>query len=195
VIEHGVMVPSGVFYQGTLERGVVVVNHLARRGRRLGGDIFETARRQVALDLVGMGAEEMGGLGEVLHAQLPAFVADYRFLFHPIRYTSLGLAVIEAMMVGVPIIGLAATELATVIGNGESGYVDTNVAALIERMRELLRDPAEARRLGGNARRTALERFGMQRFIDDWDRALRDVTGHRAPRRSTHPMCVTARTT
>jgi hypothetical protein len=195
VIEHGAIVPPGVSYQGRLERGVVVVNHMARRGRRLGGDIFETARRQVALDLVGMGAEEMGGLGEVLHAQLPAFVADYRFLFHPIRYTSLGLAVIEAMMVGVPIIGLAATELATVIGNGESGYVDTNVAALIERMRELLRDPAEARRLGGNARRTALERFGMQRFIDDWDRALRDVTGHRAPRRSTHPMCVTARTT
>jgi hypothetical protein len=183
VIEHGVMVPPDARYRGTLDRGVVVVNHLARRGRRLGGDVFETARRQVALDLVGMGAEELGGIGEVLHAQLPAFVADYRFLFNPIRYTSLGLAVIEAMMAGVPVIGLATTEMATVIENGRSGYVDTNVGALIDRMRELLRDPAEARRLGENARRMALERFGIERFIADWDRALRDVTGHRAPQR------------
>jgi hypothetical protein len=176
VIEHGVMVPSGVFYQGNLERGVVVVNHLARRGRRLGGDIFERARRELALDLIGMGAQEMGGLGEVRHARLPAFIADYRFLFNPIRYTSLGLAVIEAMMVGMPVIGLATTEMATVIDNGESGYVDTNITTLISRMRELMRDPGEARRLGANARRTALERFGMERFIGDWDRTLRDVT-------------------
>jgi hypothetical protein len=176
VIEHGVIVPKGVTYNGHLDRGLVVVNHLARRGRRLGGDVFATAREKVPLDLVGMGAEEMGGLGEVLHAQLPAFAANYRFLFNPIRYTSLGLAVIEAMMIGVPVIGLATTEMATVIENGKSGYVDTNVANLVERMQELLRDPQEARRLGEGARQRALERFSISRFIADWDRALRDVT-------------------
>ncbi|MGV3654629.1 MAG: glycosyltransferase family 1 protein, partial [Noviherbaspirillum sp.] len=37
VIEHGVVVPAGVQYSGELPRGLVVVNHLARRGRRLGG--------------------------------------------------------------------------------------------------------------------------------------------------------------
>ena len=176
IIEHGVIVPEGVTYNGHLDRGLVVVNHLARRGRRLGGDVFATARERVPLDLVGMGAEEMGGLGEVIHAELPAFVANYRFLFNPIRYTSLGLAVIEAMMIGVPVIGLATTEMATVIENGKSGYVDTNVSNLVERMQELLRDPQEARRLGEGARQRALERFSISRFIADWDRALRDVT-------------------
>lgn len=177
VIEHGVIVPPGVSYRGTLDRGVVVVNHLARRGRRLGGDVFEAARRQVALDLVGMGAEEMGGIGEVLHAQLPQFVADYRFLFNPIRYTSLGLAVIEAMMTGVPVVGLATTEMATVIENGRSGYVDTNAGALVERMRELIRDPAEAKRLGDGARKRALERFHIQRFVRDWERTFHEAAG------------------
>jgi glycosyltransferase involved in cell wall biosynthesis len=176
VIEHGVIVPEGVTYNGHLDRGLVVVNHLGRRGRRLGGDVFAAARERVPLDLVGMGAEEMDGLGEVLHADLPAFTANYRFLFNPIRYTSLGLAVIEAMMVGVPIVGLATTEVATVIENGKSGYVDTNVSNLIERMQELLRDPHEARRLGEGAHKRALERFSISRFIADWDRALRDVT-------------------
>jgi hypothetical protein len=35
VIEHGVVVPKGVRYNGELERGIVVVNHLVHRGRRL----------------------------------------------------------------------------------------------------------------------------------------------------------------
>jgi glycosyltransferase involved in cell wall biosynthesis len=176
VIEHGVIAPKDAEYRGELQRGITVVNHLARRGRRVGADVFQRARAQVPLDLVGMGAEESGGLGEVLHAQLPQFASRYRFFFNPIRYTSMGLAVIEAMMVGMPIVGLATTEMATAIENGVSGYVDTNVETLIGRMRELLHDPALARRLGQGARRRALERFPIERFVRDWDAAFRLVT-------------------
>jgi hypothetical protein len=177
VIEHGVVVPDGVGYGGELNAGLVIVNHLARRGRRLGADIFCRAREQVRLDLVGMAADELGGLGEVAHAALPAFAARYRFLFNPIRYTSMGLAVIEAMMIGMPIVALATTEMATAIEHGESGYIDTNPAALVMYMRELLRDPALARQLGATARRRARERFGIDRFCADWNTALADVTG------------------
>ncbi len=177
VIDHGVIVPDGVTYNGGIDRGLVVVNNLATRGRRLGGDVFLAARKQVPLDLVGMGAEELGGIGEIQYAQLPAFTANYRFLFNPIRYTSMGLAVIEAMMIGMPVIGLATTEMATAIENGRSGYVDTNVSTLVSRMRELIADPAEARRLGENARKRAMERFGIQRFISDWEAVLQELTG------------------
>jgi glycosyltransferase involved in cell wall biosynthesis len=176
VVEHGVAEPAGVRYRGDKPSGLVVVNNLARRGRRLGLDVFEAARRAVPLDLVGMGAAEAGGLGEVQHRDLARFSADYRFFFNPIRYTSLGLAVIEAMMIGMPVVGLATTEMATVIRNGESGHVDTNVEALIERMRGLLSDPAEAARLGEGARRVALERFNIGRFVEDWNRVLAEVT-------------------
>lgn len=177
VIEHGVIVPDGIAYDGDKARGLVIVNHLARRGRRLGADIYAQAAADVPLDLVGMGAEESGGLGEVLHAELPAFAAHYRFLFNPIRYTSMGLAVIEAMMVGVPIVALATTEMATVIENGVSGYADTRVDTLVERMHLLLREPGHARTLGAGARERALERFGIGRFIDDWNAALATVAG------------------
>ncbi len=183
VIEHGVVVPEGVRYTGELERGVVVVNGLRRRGRRLGADVFERARQLVPLDLVGMFADELGGVGEVPPPDLAAFVARYRFFFHPIRYTSLGLAACEAMMLGMPVVALATTEMSTVIENGRSGWIDTNVGRLVDRMRELLAQPAEARRLGEGARRTALERFSIERFVSDWDAAFRLVTGHsrRAP--------------
>jgi len=177
VIEHGVMVPETVRYRGERERGLVVINNLATRGRRLGGDVFAEVRKQVPLDLVGMGSETLGGLGEVQHDRLPSFSADYRFVFNPIRYTSLGLAVIEAMMAGVPMVALATTEMTTVIENGRSGFVDTNVSALVDGMRLLLRDPALARQLGEQGRQRAIERFNIRRFVADWNAALADVTG------------------
>jgi hypothetical protein len=175
VIEHGVAVPAGARYTGQIARGLVVVNNLRTRGRRVGADIFERIAADVPLDLVGMESEAAGGLGEIQPPELPAFESHYRFFFNPIRYTSLGLAVCEAMMIGLPVVGLATTEMATVIQNGVSGYVDTDINRLVERMRQLLADPDEARRLGQGARRQARERFSIERFSRDWDEAFRAV--------------------
>lgn len=177
VIEHGVMVPEGVRYTGELERGLTIVNGLRQRGRRLGADVFGQARQAVPLDLVGMDAEALGGVGEVPYRDLARFAARYRFLFNPIRYTSLGLAVCEAMMVGLPIIGLATTEMATVVENGITGFVDTNMSHLIERMRSLLADRAAAQQMSSQAAQYARERFGIERFVRDWSDAFRLVVG------------------
>lgn len=159
VIEHGVVAPPGISYIGALARGVAVVNNLPRRGRRLGADVFLQARERVPLDLVGIGSEAIGGRGDVPHPRLPGLLAHYRFFFNPLRYTSLGLSVCEAMMIGLPVIGLATTEMARVIENGVSGYVDTSVERLLEHMTRLLADPVEARRLGQGAQRYARERL------------------------------------
>jgi Glycosyl transferases group 1 len=176
VIDHGVFLMSEARYTGEIERGIVVINNLRERGRRLGVDVFEKARHHIPLDLVGMNTDEMGGLGEVAPPLLAPFEARYRFFFNPIRYTSLGLAVIEAMMIGMPIIGLRTTEMATAIENAVSGYTDTRLSALIEHMHRLLKHPDEARRLGENARRYAVERFNIERFVADWESALKFVT-------------------
>jgi glycosyltransferase involved in cell wall biosynthesis len=181
VIDHGVIAPQ-VEYSGELERGLVVVNNIAKRGRRLGGDLFREARKRVPLDLVGMGADEAGGIGEVLHHDLPGFAARYRFLFNPIRYTSMGLAVIEAMMVGLPVVALATTEMTTVIRDGHNGFIDTDLDRLVDLMNLLLKDRALAAHLGENARRTALERFNIERFVRDWNQVFAEVTGTKAQR-------------
>jgi glycosyltransferase involved in cell wall biosynthesis len=179
VIDHGVTVPDGVRHTGERAKGLVVVNNLRKRGRRLGADVFDRVRQDIPLDLVGMGWQEAGGIGEVPHRQLPAFSAPYRFFFNPIRYTSLGLSILEAMMIGMPVIGLATTELVTVIENGVSGYLATDPGELVADMQRLLRDPAEARRLGEGARRTALARFHIDRFARDWDETFAHIAGRR----------------
>jgi glycosyltransferase involved in cell wall biosynthesis len=172
VIDHGVP-ETDVLYTGELNRGIVVINNIQKRGRRLGLDIYHEVREQIPLDLIGMGASEVeGGLHEVPYTHLPQFESRYRFFFNPIRYTSLGLAVCEAMMMGMPIMGLATTEMSTAIENGVSGFVDTRVDHLISHMERLLRDPQEAKRLGEGARHYAKKRFDLNRFAREWDDAI-----------------------
>jgi len=174
VIDHGITLPQ-VNYSGELEKGIVVINHLHQRGRKLGADIFEKVSKEVPLDLVGMGTKEYGGLGEVLHPQLPSFISKYRFFFNPIRYTSLGLAVLESMMIGIPFVGLATTEYVTVVKNEYSGYIHTNVNYLIEKMKALLTDKNLAVRLGEQGKKIAHERFNIQRFTKEWQETFEQV--------------------
>ena len=175
VIEHGVLVPEHVRCTGELARGITVINHLRQRGRRLGADIFEFVQSRVPLDLVGMDAESAGGIGEISNIELAGFSAPYRFFFNPIRYTSLGLSVVEAMMIGLPVIGLATTELATVIINGQNGFLSNEPQALVDVMHRLLADPEKAKQWGDGARETAHERFGISRFAREWDETLRQM--------------------
>ncbi|MEX2431494.1 MAG: glycosyltransferase [Dehalococcoidia bacterium] len=188
VVEHGVPEVDGARYTGELERGIVVVNNIQTRGRRTGYDIFQEARKQVPLDLAGMGSEALGGLGDIPHGELLRVMSRYRFFFNPIRYTSLGLAVCEAMSLGMPIVGLATAEMPTVIENDVSGYVDTDVDRLVHRMQLLLAKPARAQELGNAARQTAMQRFNIRRFTRDWDSVLwsaasREFALRPAPRR------------
>lgn len=172
VIEHSVAIDPAVRYQGTLARGLTVANCLQKRPRIAGLDLFQRARAELPLDLAGMQTEELGGLGDIPYRHLHRRVAAYRFLFSPMRYTSLPLAVIEAMTIGMPVVALATTELPSVIEHGKNGYLSCDLAELVAHMRRLLNKPDEARRLGEQARKTALARFGLPRFRADWDRAF-----------------------
>jgi glycosyltransferase involved in cell wall biosynthesis len=181
VIEHTAVIPESLRYRGDLARGLTAVNHLMDRGRRLGADIYVEVQKAVPLDLVGMKSEEApGGRGEVSNLELPKLMSHYRFLFSPARWTSLSLAVVEAMMLGLPIVALATTEMSTVIRNGRNGWIATHPDELVEVMQALLRNRGIAREWGENARRIALKRFGRERFITEWHRTLNQIMRRRA---------------
>jgi len=174
VIDHAVMPTSGG-YTGEYEKGVSLINDMPRRKRVVGGDIFSRVRREVPLDLFGFDSKEVAGFGDLPQAKVHEEIKPYRFYFNPIRYTSLPLSILEAMEIGLPVVALATTELVTVIKDGENGFIDTNVENLICRMRRLLADPEEARLIGEAGRRTVQERFGLERFVTDWEAAFEEA--------------------
>jgi hypothetical protein len=185
VIEHGIVDP-GERYTGELARAAVVVNEPVRRGRTTGGDLLPGLAAAAPVDVFGMG---LAGLHEkygldpdrvALHddppqAAMHAELARRRVYVHPVRWTSLGLSLLEAMHLGMPVVGLATTEVVEAVP-AEAGVLSTRPERLWDAVREFLRDEDAARLAGKAARAAALERYGLGRFLRDWDRLLEEVT-------------------
>jgi hypothetical protein len=179
VIEHGVTVPDDAVWSGERDCGLAIVNNIGTRGRRLGLDVLRRMQQRVPVELVGINSDRAGGRGEIVPHLLPYEIARHRFVFNPIRYTSLGLAVCEALMVGAPVVGLATTEMVVAVENGVTGFVHTDVERLADFAEELVRDYPLASRLSAAARDRARERYGIDRFEREWDVLLRELAGAR----------------
>lgn len=180
VVEHGVCDP-GHRWTGELPRAAVVSNDPVSRGRIVGTDLL-AAFAPLGVDVFGM---RVAGMSEALGVSFGEFedlpqhamhdeLARRRVYLHLTRWTSLGLSLVEAMTMGMPVVVLAATEAPTVVPPG-AGVVAADVDVLVEGAGRLLGDPDAARAAGEVGRAAALERFGLKRFLADWDEVVEAV--------------------
>jgi hypothetical protein len=181
VVEHGIVAPE-VKYSGELDRLAIVTNEPIRRQRVTGTDLMPRFAGVAPLDVYGMG---VAGLAEHLGVAVTSYddppqremheqVARRRAYLHLCRWTSLGLSLIEAMAMGMPVLALATTDAVSAVPSG-AGVLSTSVDELVEAARWLIDYPAAAHRLGSRAAEVARERYGLDRFLADWDRLLAEV--------------------
>ena len=183
VIEHGIADP-GLRYCGEVERLAFVVNEPVRRWRVTGTDLLRRFDGLV-IDAFGIDADlladavhpsdaKVNFAGNLKPEELYDAMALRRAYLHLNRWTSLGLSLIQAMLLGMPVVVLDATEASRAVPP-DAGALSSDVVELVGVTRMLLRDPDEAARRGQNARRAALERYGIERFLRDWDAAFADA--------------------
>jgi hypothetical protein len=185
VVEHGV--PDGGYrYTGEHADLVAVVNEPVRRWRVAGTDLLLRFAGALPMHVYGMGMAALAeraaaeGVSLGLHDDLPQHrlhqvLGTHRAYLHPYRWTSLGLALLEAMTAGLPVLALSTTEAPEAVPP-EAGLVTNDIEALLATAARWLADPDEARDRGLAARRHALSRYGLPRFLADWDRLLKEVT-------------------
>lgn len=188
VIEHGIPDP-GPRYSGACDSLAVVVNEPVRRTRVAGTDLVLELARHLDVHAYGMGTQTLGHLAaEQQIAGLPAAnchdlpqhelherMATHRAYLHPYRWTSLGLSLIEAMTLGMPVLALSTTEAPEAVPPS-AGVVTNRIGLLRDTAKRWLADRDEARERGEAARRHALAHYGLDRFLTDWDRTLTEVT-------------------
>jgi hypothetical protein len=175
VVEHGIVDP-GPRYTGELARSAVVINEARRRARVTGTDLLERFAAEAPVDVFGMDAASLGGIEDLPQDELHTEMARRRLYLHPIRWTSLGLSLLEAMHLAMPVVALGTTEAFEAVP-AEAGVVSTDVERLAGGIRRLMADEDEARERGEAARAAALRRYGLGRFLADWDDLLQEVAG------------------
>ncbi|MEG3633731.1 glycosyltransferase [Micromonospora palythoicola] len=183
VVDHGIVAPTAV-WTGELDRLAVVINEPVRRWRVTGTDLLVRFAEIAPLDVFGM---KVAGLAEHLglpadrltsHDDVPqhrmhAELARRRAYLHLCRWTSLGLSLIEAMAMGMPVVALATTEAVMAVPPG-AGALSTRVDTLLAAASGFVAEPQRAREAGAVARVAAGERYGLDRFLTDWDRLLEE---------------------
>ncbi|MGH9126162.1 MAG: glycosyltransferase [Acidimicrobiales bacterium] len=174
VVEHGVIDP-GYRATGELDRAVAVINEPVRRHRVTGTDLLPALSRHsgIAIDLFGMKTEEIGG-HDLHQRELHREMARRRMYLHPVRWTSLGLSLLEAMHLGLPVVALATTAVADAVPP-DAGVVSCDREVLVEALRWLAADADAAAEMGKCARAAALARFGLDRFTRDWNNVFAEV--------------------
>ena len=178
VIEHGIVDP-GDRYTGEVAAAAVVINEPGRRARVTGTDLLGRLGAEVPLDLFGMQSRRLAGapgirsVADLAQDRLHDQMARRRLYLHPVRWTSLGLSLLEAMHLGMPVVALATTEVVEAVPP-EAGVISTQVEVLAEAARRLVADPEQARLMGKAARVAATGRYGLGRFLADWDGLLED---------------------
>jgi glycosyltransferase involved in cell wall biosynthesis len=173
VIEHGIVDP-GYRYTGELPRAAAVINEAPRRGRVTGTDLLGRLGAGAPIDLFGMDAARLGGIDDVPQGELHTEIARRRVYVHPIRWTSLGLSLIEAMQLGMPVVALATTEAPEAVPP-QAGVLSTRVDMLAQAIRDYMSDPDRALAAGREARRAACRRYGLERFLNEWDSLLAEA--------------------
>jgi glycosyltransferase involved in cell wall biosynthesis len=193
VVEHGVLDP-GARWTGELRSAAVCINEPVRRGRITGTDLLPGLAEATPLDVFGIGVERLAEhcpsdrvrpVADLPQHRLHDELARRAAYVHTARWTSLGLSLIEAMLLGMPIVALATTEAPEVVPP-EAGIRSNDPAQLRAGLRRLVEDRAAAAAAGKAAREAALARFGVPRFLADWDAVLDRVTADH-PARSPQP--------
>ncbi|MDN5762253.1 MAG: glycosyltransferase family 1 protein [Microlunatus sp.] len=185
VIEHGLPDP-GHRYTGELDRLAFVVNEPVRRWRTTGTDLLP-AFGDIAIDAFGIDGDRLPSTlgsscprlsfgGNLSPAELDDAVARRRGYLHLTRWTSLGLSLINSMMLGLPVIAFGTTEAFRAVPP-TAGVCSTDLAELAAAANLVSRDRAQARAWGEAGRVHALQRFSLDRFVHAWNACLSDVAG------------------
>lgn len=185
VVEHGIVDP-GHHYSGEWPRAAVAINDPVRRWRAVGADLLPLLSAAAPLDVFGMNvhsladevdipAERLWTFEDLAQSDMHQEMARRRVYLHTSRWTSLGLSLLEAMHLGMPVVALATTEAVRAVPP-QAGVVSTRVEELASAVWRFVHDPSAAQAAGAAAREAALSRYGLGRFLADWDALLGEVS-------------------
>ncbi len=194
-------VDPAVFRPGKRARGAPVIVHVSnfrpvkRSADALRAFYLVRQKRDAKLVLVGDGPDadgvrqlakrlridkdvEFRGEERDIHSLLPRAAA----LLSTSEFEGFGLAPLEAMACGVPVVATDAGGISEVVRDGTTGFVTQvgAVEALAEKLRLLLDDRSLAAKMGAAGRARACDEFRPEAVVPRYERLYEELLGTRS---------------
>lgn len=126
-----------------------------------------------------VGTEGVEVLGNVPAARVGELLAEASVFCMPTRAEPFGLAFVEALSQGVPVVATNLGALPEIVQDGETGLLvaPDDIAGLARAISALLDDPERARRFGALGRERTLTRYTWPRVVDSIAAQIREQIG------------------
>lgn len=166
---------------------LVIQEHPSLRGKLcvclIGGDVDEEMSRDTELARLQALKHELGiddivtFLGKRSQESLPYYYSAADIVVMPSRYESFGMAALEAMACGTPVVASDVGGLSFVVCDGETGYLvpEGDPRALADTLGHLLCEPELRERLGKRGIEVAHE-YAWTRVADQIENVYREIT-------------------
>lgn len=104
------------------------------------------------------------------HADMPGLYQDSDIFFFPTRREGFGLAVVEAMACGLPVVATRCSALPELVDHGRGGFLfePGNRREMMDYLARLARDPEQRRDMGRYNREKVLKEFTVERMAEEY---------------------------
>ena len=171
VVEHGV--DTDFWTPGNEQRDNVclsVVNDWPNRDWCCGWNLWQQTSQGLPLRVYG----KSPGLSEPAESteHLREIYQKSRIFYNTSLHSPVPSVLLEAMACGCAIVTTGTCMIPEIIQNGQNGLMSNDPNELRSYLEMVLQNEDVARRLGENARKTIEQKFGLDRFVDTWNRAF-----------------------
>lgn len=116
--------------------------------------------------------EQIQYLGEVSHDEKAQLLGGATVTLFPITWREpFGLVMVESMVTGTPVVGMAMGSVPEVIANGKTGFVCRNLEQMIEAVPKAMKLDRQT------CRDYVIERFSVEAMVDEYERAYHMALG------------------
>jgi len=178
VVEHGVDID---FWKPdeNIERDnacLSVVNDWPNRDWCCGYNLWQQTVQGLPIKVFG----KSPGLSEPANstAHLREIYQSSRIFYNTSLHSPVPTVLLEAMACGCAIVSTANCMIPDIIENGKNGLISNDPQELRGFLQLLLKDEDLAKELGDNARKTIVEKYNLEKFVDNWNNLLHSTVNN-----------------
>lgn len=170
IIHNGIDTQYFSGYDGTTPRALIIENQYNRK--HTGFKIFQELIKNIPIDLFGDNTNTPQNMEHYLK-----LYQDHRMFIDTSTWNCNNTKLLEAMSVGCPIITTNRSNHMNIIKNGWNGFITNDIKEMIQAANTLLNSPELAKNIGQNARRTIIDNFNEENFVNEYNNIVEKVVG------------------